>query len=49
MKNLCSVLLSLCLVIGYSSFSVAQLNLLEAEKIAAETGRTIFVIAGKKT
>jgi hypothetical protein len=27
----------------------AQLNLAEAEKISKESGRTMFVVAGKKT
>ncbi|MEE2639925.1 MAG: hypothetical protein VX768_04810 [Planctomycetota bacterium] len=31
------------------SLSMAQLSLAEAEKISAETGRTMFVVAGKKT
>lgn len=29
--------------------SFAQLTLDEAEKISAETGRTMFVVAGRKT
>lgn len=31
------------------SHANAQLNLAEAEKISKESGRTMFVVAGKKT
>lgn len=30
-------------------WAAAQLTLAEAEKISAETGRTMFVVAGRKT
>ena len=33
----------------FATESFAQLTLDEAEKISAETGRTMFVVAGRKT